>query len=150
MAHRRASLSRVALILAAVFVFPAGSALGESVMVKRAYVPGRIAYIETQMEEVLEFSGMPMPPMKFHVKQLYGLWEEVKSVTGDKATIVLTFDRAARNVEAPMMGDVEFDTDDPEYEEAAPQLGTVLKPMIGMAMTMEVDQDGKVDLFQSK
>ena len=46
-----------------------------------------------------------------------------------------------------MMGDIEFDTDDPEYEEAAPQLGVVLKPMIGMSMTMQVDKDGKVVSF---
>jgi hypothetical protein len=45
------------------------------------------------------------------------------------------------------MGNAQFDTDDPEHEEAASQLGVVLKPMIGMPMTMEVDNNGKVLSF---
>ena len=147
MSHRRARLSNAALILTVPFVLPGGVALGESAMFKREYVPGRISYIESKTELDQEISGLPMPPMKFHVEMLYGLWEKVESATSDKTSIVLTFDRAARNVEAPMMGDVEFDTDDPEYEEAAPQIGTVLKPMIGLAMTMELGRDGKVVSF---
>jgi len=147
MSHPRARLSSVALIFTALFVLPAGPALGESVMIKRKYVSGRTSYIENQVELVQDISGLPMPALKLQSDQLYGLWERVESSTKDKTKIVLTYDRAARKVNAPMMGDVEFDTDDPEYEEAAPQLGTVLKPMIGMAMTMEVDKDGKVISF---
>ena len=147
MSHRRVRLSGACLVLAALCVFPAGSALGESVMVKRAYVPGQIVYIERETASVQEITTTIMPPMKLHAEQLYGLWEKVESVTDGKATVVLTFDRASRNVEAPMMGSTEFDTDDPEHEEAAPQLGAVLKPMIGMAMTMEVDRNGQVISF---
>ena len=144
MLYRRSRLSSAALILIAPSVFPAVTAFGESVMLKRQYTPGRVSYIESQTEIEQDISGLPMPPMKFHMTQLYGLWEKIESATPDKTRIVLTYDRAARTVEAPMMGEVEFDTDDPGYEEAAPQLGTVLKPMIGMELTMELDKDGKV------
>jgi hypothetical protein len=78
---------------------------------------------------------------------LYGLWERVDSATKDKTRIMLTFDRAARNAEAPMMGTVEFDTDDADNEEAAPQLGVLLKPMLGMALTIEVNKEGEVVAF---
>ncbi|UCF09438.1 MAG: hypothetical protein JSW65_05065 [Candidatus Bipolaricaulota bacterium] len=123
---------------------PAVFGLGESVMLKRVYVPGTVCYVESRTEVDQDISGLPMPPMKIRFEQLYGLWEHVESVTEDKTTVVLTYDRAARNVEAPMLGTVEFDTDDPDYEEAAPQLGAVLKPMIGMAMRMELDGSGEV------
>ena len=147
MSHRKTSLSSAALIVTALSVFPVGSALGESVMLKRMYAPGRVSYVESRMQLEQDMSGMPMPPMKFYITQLYGIWEKVESTDEGKTKVVMTFDRAARSTEAPMMGDVEFDTDDPDYEEAAPQLGTVLRPMIGMAMTMEVDKDGKVVSF---
>jgi hypothetical protein len=129
------------------FIFPAGCALDKSVMLKREYVPGRISYIESQSELEQDISGLPMPPMKFQITQLYGLWETVDSAARGKTRIVLTYDRAARSVEAPMMGDVEFDTDDPDNEEAAPQLRTVLEPMIGMPVTMELGKDGEVVSF---
>jgi len=147
MSHRIPKLTHATLILTVLSVCPVGTAFGESVMLKRVCAPGRISYIENQVVIEQDISGLPMPPMKFQLKQLYGLWEEVKSAAGDKTEIVLTYDRAARMSEAPMMGAVEFDTDDPDYEEAAPQLGVVLKPMIGMAVTMELDKDGKVVAF---
>ena len=135
------------LAFAALSVSWAGMAFGESVMVKRKYIPGRVSYIESRTDVVQEISGLPMPPMKFDVKQLYGLLEKVEPGTEGDMKITLTYDRAVRTVEAPMMGNLEFDTDDPDYEEAAPQLGTILKPMIGMAMTMEIDKAGKVVSF---
>lgn len=147
MSDRRPRSTCAALILAALSVLPAGTSLGQSVMLRREYAPGQISYIESETEIEQDISGLPMPPMKLHMKQLYGLWEEVESATGDKTKIVLTYDRAARTVEAPMMGAVEFDTDDPDCEEAAPQLGVVLKPMIGMALRMELDKDGKAVTF---
>lgn len=147
MSRRFPKSSCAVLVLAALSVFPVGAALGEPVMLRREYTPGRISYVERRMELEQEISGLPMPPMKFYVEQVYGLWEKVESATNDKTGIVLTYDRAARKVKAPMMGEVEFDTDDPEYEEAAPQLRAVLRPMIGMAIRMEVDKDGKVLSF---
>ena len=147
MSHRRPRLFSAALKLTVLSVFPAAASPGESVMLKREYAPGRISYIESQTKIEQDISGLPMPPMKFHQKQLYGLLEEVKSAANDETKIVLKYDRAARISEAPMMGAVEFDTDDPDYVEAAPQLGAVLEPMIGMEVTMELDKDGKVVAF---
>ncbi len=95
MSHRRPALSCTALLLTALFVFPAGAALGESVMLKREYTPGRISYIERQTEIEQDISGLPFPPMKLHQTQLYGLWEKVESATSGMTRIVLTYDRAA-------------------------------------------------------
>jgi hypothetical protein len=147
MSYRKRSARGAALILALLFFYSAGAAFGESGMLKRVYRPGAVSYIENVTEAEQNISGLPMPPMKFEVKQLYGVWERVESVNDGKVKLVLTFDRATRKVAAPMMGEMEFDTDDPEYDEAAPQLGTILKPMIGMSLMMEVTQDGEVLSF---
>lgn len=147
MSHRITSLLGAALMLTPLSVLSVGPVFGESVMVKRGYVHGRVSYVENLTEIEQEISGLPMPPMKFHMEQLFGLREKTESAPDGGTRTVLIYDRAARKVEAPMMGEVEFDTDDPENEEAAPQLGTILKPMIDMAITMEQDKDGNVVSF---
>ncbi|UCE60210.1 MAG: hypothetical protein JSU63_00380 [Phycisphaerales bacterium] len=147
MSQCRTRLPHTALTVSLLALFSAAPTLGESVVLRREYVPGTTSYIEREIDIEQDISGLPMPPMKFQTKELYGLWEKVESATREKAKIVLTYDRAARKVAAPMMGEAEFDTDDPEYEEAAPQLATILKPMMGMSLTMEVTREGKVLSF---
>jgi hypothetical protein len=144
---RKAVFGGVAGMLAILAGSPTAVAADKSVILKRVFVPGTVSYVESKTEVEQDISGLPMPPMKLRFEQLYGLWERVESITEDKTTISLTYDRAARSVEAPMVGAVEFDTDDPEYEEAAPQLGAILEPMIGMTMTMELGVGGEVLTF---
>ncbi len=143
----KAKAAAVGVMLVVLSILASGQAFGESVMIKRKFDAGRVSYIENKVEIDQKISGLPMPDMKFRIVQLFGLLEKVESIGGGKAKIVLTFDRAMRSVESSLMGTSEFDTDDPEHEEAAPQLGVVLEPMIGMPLTMEVDRDGELVSF---
>ncbi len=147
MSYRSKRLSHSILALTALYIISTGPAFGESVLIKRKYVPDRTSYIQSRTNILQDISGLPMPPMKLQSDQLFGLWEKIKPTADGKTKVVLTFDRAARTATVPMMGDSEFDTDDPEHEEAAPQLGAVLKPIIGMALEMEVGKDGKIASF---
>ena len=147
MSHTAVSTRNAVLVLLAICILPTAQTLAESVLIKRKFDPAHKSYIESRTEVGQDISGLPWPPMKLHSTELYGLWEKVESVADGKTKIVLTYDRAARDVESPMVGVIEFDTDDPENEEAAPEFRSILTPMIGMSMTLKVSKKGKAVSF---
>ncbi len=121
-------------------------AKAESVVIKRKYDASKPHYSELKVDVVQKVAaaGMPGGAMEIKFTTLYGLREKVKESSGGKKTVTLTFERAMQSMDMPMMGNVEFDTDDPEDPEAAPMLAAIYQHFIGEAMTIEIGEDGKV------
>jgi hypothetical protein len=121
-------------------------AAADSLMIKRKFPAGAKRYLENKVELTQKIMGGPMGEMTVKVKQLYGIWEEIKNSSPQKSTVSLTFDRVSRAMDMQMFA-TQFDTDDPEFEEADPQLKVILNNMVGESMTMEVDGAGQLAAF---
>lgn len=125
------------------------TAMAESVLIKRKFEAGSSHLFETKTEATQEMSGMPNVPkgesMKMKFDTVLCRREQVKDGVMGKKEITATFDRAVQIFDMPMMGGtLEFDSDDAENEEAAPQLATIFGPMVGESIKYEVGRDGKV------
>jgi len=125
------------------------TAMAESVLIKRKFEAGSSHLFESKTQATQEMSGMPNVPkgesmtMKFDT--VLCRREQVKDRAMGKKEITATFDRAVQIFDMPMMGGtLEFDSDDAENEEAAPQLATIFGPMVGESIKYEVGRDGKV------
>lgn len=141
-------LRRVSLLglLAALTV---STAMAESVVIKRKFEAGSSHLFEMKTQATQEMSGMPNVPkgesMKMKFDTVLCRREQVKDGAMGKKEITATFDRAVQIFDMPMMGGtLEFDSDDAENEEAAPQLATIFGPMVGESIKYEVGRDGKV------
>ncbi len=120
------------------------AAAGESVLLQRKFQDGKTNYVHRTVDMVQKIGGMPGGAMEIKVRSIFGVIEKVKGAAGGKRIVTMTFDRAAQTMDMPMMGELEYDSYDPENEEAAPQLASILQPMVGEALTVEVSKDGKV------
>ncbi len=120
----------------------------EKVLVQRKYTPNAKRYMETETEVKQTITGLPMGTIVVEFSQLLGTWEEVKSTSPEKTELVLTYDRAKHRMVNPMMGTLEFDTDDPDNEEAAPIFQQIAEPMLGMAMKAEFGSSGELISFK--
>ncbi len=141
-------LRRISLLglLAALTV---STAMAESVVIKRKFEAGSSHLFEMKTQATQEMSGMPNVPkgesMKMKFDTVLCRREQVKDGAMGKKEITATFDRAVQIFDMPMMGGtLEFDSDDAENEEAAPQLATIFGPMVGESIKYEVGRDGKV------
>lgn len=124
-------------------------AMAESVLIKRKFDAGASHLLETKTQATQEMSGMPNVPagetMKMKFDSVVCRREQVKDGKMGKKEVTATFDHAVQTYDIPMMGGtLEFDSDDMENEEAAPQLATIFGPMIGESIKYEVGRDGKV------
>jgi hypothetical protein len=119
---------------------------GDAVTIKRQFNPGEKVYIQqdSHIDQTIE---MGPTTMKMKMRQLYGVWEAVKKSGGGTTDVELTFDRALQTLESPMMGNMKYDSDDPDNEENVPTLANILQNVVGGTMTMNVGPDGKVIAF---
>lgn len=130
--------------------FGAAEAPAESVKIHRKFDTKSKHYVERSTDIIQKISGAGMPgggPMEIKMHQLFGVEEKVEDGKLGKKALTITFERARQSMDMPMMGNIEYDSDDPDNEEAAPQLSSLLKPMIGEKLTMEITRDGKVVNF---
>jgi len=124
------------------------SRAAEGVLIKPRFVQGDKQYIEVVREVKQKMSGPQAPGggVEFTLRRLYLVAREVESVKAQSVGLGLRFERASQAMDS-MMGELFFDTDDPDNEDAAPQLGSALKPMIGMPMKLRLDSTGQVASF---
>ena len=127
--------------------FTAETVGGEKVLLKRKYVDGRRVYIERKLDTHRAITGLPIGDVDQLATELTGVWSETSSLDDGGVRLELVFDRMARSLRDVDDGGLEYDTDDPENDEAAPQFKAILEPMIGMPVSMEIDKDGKVTAF---
>jgi hypothetical protein len=117
----------------------AGSALaGDAIVMKPKLSAGLKQYVESdnQLKQKFENPRMPGGGMELEVRRLYGVMQKVESASAGGAKIEMKFERAMQQVDSPMF-EALFDTDDPENEEAAEQLGAALQAMLGIPFTLE-------------
>lgn len=146
----RHKLLRVIPVLGVVLGFGASALAAESLVIQRKYDPKRVNYLESKADITQKIKMPNMPnggEMEIKIKQVFNIRENVEEGKLGKKAVKLTFDRAMQSMDSPMMGTMEYDTDDPDNEEWAPQLGQIFQPMIGETLMVEVTRDGKVVKF---
>ncbi|MFH1417187.1 MAG: DUF6263 family protein [Planctomycetota bacterium] len=143
MAFRTDYIFRATLMVFLTGIMTAGQALAEQVLLERKFTPGRISYVEAKDDITQKTSG-PQGDSEYTIHRLYGLMEKVGSPSDGKTPVVFTFDRAVQKVAHTSIGKLHFDTDDPDDDEASPQLSIIFKPLMGLSMTMEFDDAGEV------
>lgn len=143
MTYRANHVMRATLMVAFVGIITAGQVFAESVLLERKFKPGRTIYVETN-DLIVQKSSGPRGDSEYTIRRVYGLMEKVGSPTDGKTPVVFTFDRAMQTLEHPSVGELYFDTDDSTDEEASHQFGIMLKPLMGLSMTMEFDEAGEV------
>lgn len=135
------------LVVAGALAAAAQTALaGDAVMIKRQFNPGEKVYIQQDfhINQVIEMGAQKMD-MK--MRQLFGVWETVKKSDGGTTDVELQFDRAMQSIDSPMLGNMIFDTDDPDNEENVKTLGDILQNVVGGTLAMNVGRDGKLVAF---
>ncbi|MGB0715334.1 MAG: DUF6263 family protein [Phycisphaerae bacterium] len=137
----------ICAMIAACLVAAPAAAAADAIMIKRSFKSGTKHYVQHDTSIDQTITGNPMGDMKAKVKRLNGLWEEVKEASSDKSTVHLEFARSMYAVESPMFT-AEYDTDDPENEDADPQIRTILQNVVGGKMTMGVDAKGQMTGFE--
>ncbi len=141
-------LKRISILIAVVIVLCSrlSTYADEAVDLRPKFPQGRTRYVEVleKTEQVIHSAQMPGGKMKMKIDSTKGLIERVESATPDGVKLVLTYDRAGGLWDVPMMGGtLQYDTDLPSTDEN-PYLRQILKPMIGMPLTVELDKDRKV------
>lgn len=122
--------------------FAAQALAGDTVLLKPKFNKGEKGYVEVDRNITQKMSG-PMGNMEFKMEQLYLVARQVKDVSDGAADLEMKFERAMQSFDSPMM-DGLFDTDDPDNEDASAQIGTLLKPLVGMGFKMKIGADGEV------
>lgn len=145
----RGSFASVCLLCAVVAApVMASPTTGDSVVVERKFEPGKKNYVEvaSDINQKIKAEGMPGGGMDIKIKNLFGVWEEAEVRRAGK-TVTLTFDRVMQAMDIPMMGEMQYDSDDPTNDENAPQLSSLWEPMVGEKVTIEFATDNKVSDF---
>ncbi len=141
---RRLTLMGMFIIPAGLFLF--GCAESKPIILERTFVDGRTFYVERSEVTTQKISGIPAFAKEEKETQLFGALFTTAANPDGSNTVTITFDRAKYLVEDDE-GIQEFDTDNPDFEEAAPQLGAILNPMIGESITVKYDKDNQVASF---
>lgn len=124
-----------------------GSATAQTVSLKSKFEPGKTCYVERATDIMQAVTGVPgQGDMKINIKQVFGVLQTVESAAPDKgAKLKLTFDRVAMKSDFAMM-DGEFDSDSRNDNEMI-EFAEIYSPLIGMAVTLEIDANGKATAF---
>lgn len=143
----RCSATLVGLTLCA--VSPARAA-EQSVLLKPRYVPGRTSYVEMALDFNQKITGSMFGSegTEATIRQLQGVWEKTESLSAaEGARITMTFDRVQLTM-LSAAGSLSFDSDLDDPVDQSNALAPLLRPMLGMPMTLEVDKDGRIVSFR--
>lgn len=140
---------RVGLVGLVVMLFsPVGVAAGDSIELELKFPPGRRQYIELSAEghQVVKGPMVSGGQMDITINQITGVMERVESSSKEGAKIVFSYDRRGMTFEYPGMGRLHYDSDMPG-EDDAPYIEQMFSPVLGMSMTMELDESARVKSF---
>lgn len=131
-------LSCVAAVIASAAVFLVSpAAAGEKVLLRSKYESGKKSYLQNR-SVIIQDMTTPMGAMKVSMNRMSGTVQEVKSASSSGTELGMTMDRMSFAMNVPMMGDLKFDSDIPTSEDA-PNLRTLLKPMLGEELVLTLD-----------
>jgi hypothetical protein len=128
---------------AACFFLNGVARAADSVMVRPKHTPGEKCYLEVDQQITQKITGGQAPGggMTFKVHRLYGLMLTVDKATPDNTQLTMTFDRVSQKIDGGAMMNASFDSDDPDNEESAKELGEALSPMLGLPLKFQLDKD---------
>ena len=133
-----------------VALFIAESASGESILIKRKFESGSKHLFETKTGVTQVMSGLPGMPtgqeMEMKFDSLLCRQEVIKDGKMGKKEVTSTFDHWAHDWDF-MGNELQYDSDDPDNEEAAPMISSIFSEMVGESYKYEVSRDGKVMNF---
>jgi hypothetical protein len=147
--HSRAV--HLAALLAGVAMMPMTlpqEAYAQAVLLKPKFVQGRTTYLEISqsIENTLSEAGQG-PARKGTFQRTFGVWHKVEAASPDRGTrVVLTYDRIHLSIGTPM-GSTSFDSDVDDPTNTSNPLAMAMGPMLGMSMTMELDEDNRIASF---
>lgn len=115
--------------------------MAESISLKPKHDPASEIYVEHETDSVQKMSGPDGKPMEIKSRSVYGVLQK-STARGDKVEIEVTIDR--------MLGFMSFietmkslyDTDEPDYEEAAPMYKDTFEPLMNMSLKITLDGSG--------
>jgi hypothetical protein len=139
-------LASLAFLLLAMWTCKASAAGDARASLSPKWLPGYAMYIEWEWEtkETWKGDGLPEGGREIKTTQTFGFLHRVDAVIrGKMVQITLTFDHVAMSIDTPDTH-LSFDSDKDNPDDTTNALGTVLGPMLGMALTMEVDKEGRV------
>ncbi len=130
------------------FLMTAAIQAADMVMLRPKHVTGQNQYVEMDVRIAQDMVGVAVPgaPTKINIHRLYGLVQKVEDVTDDKTQIMLTFDRVSQEIAIGEMKSV-YDSDDPDNKERSSPLASVLTPILGMPLKLELDKDNHIKAF---
>jgi hypothetical protein len=112
-------------------------------MVRPKHTPGEKCYLEVDQQMTQKITGGQAPGggITFKIHRLSGLMQTVDKATPDNTQLTMTFDRVSQKIDAGAMMNAGFDSDDPDNEESAKELGEALSPMLGLPLKFQLDKD---------
>jgi hypothetical protein len=131
-------------------IAPSAARASEKLLLAPAHKAGQGCYV--QLDQNIQFSqsmvggSSEMPPMKGQFHRLYGLMRKVESADSKGLKLSFKFDRVNQNFKMGFMS-AAFDSDDPENEDASPQLAAPIKEIVGQSIKVHFDDKGKVTSF---
>lgn len=120
----------------------------DTVLIKPSFKVGDVWYFEHKEDSKQKVSGQQAPSggASFEYSYAIGLRQEVKAVENSEAVLELAIDRIAIDMPIPMMGRFTYDTDIKE-QQGTSGLSLMFDPIIGMKLTMRVDENLGVTAF---
>jgi hypothetical protein len=132
----------MAAVACAALIAVAGTAAGaDSVLLRPKYTPGRTMYAEEQTRMWLKLTRQPDGAERIEVYTglTLGLLQTVKSASRGRTELLLTVERIAVKMEAPIVAPMGWDTDGVDPPHGTPALGKVLDAIVGRAYTVRLD-----------
>jgi len=120
----------------------AARAAEETVLLRPKFSTGRAYYVEriTETEQQMKGGQFGRVGMKSSIRQVSGLLERTRETSPERTVLDLTFKKIAFGGTLAMLGELHFDSDQPE-DDLSPVLAPIFRPMLGMKVTVELDRN---------
>ncbi len=118
------------------------TAAEETVLLRPKFKTGQAYYVEriTESEHQMKGGQFGKAGAKNSIRKVLGLLEKTKETSPDRTVLELTYKKIAFSGTLAMHGKLDFDSDQSE-DSLSPMLAPLFRPMIGMKVTAELDQD---------